>query len=194
MEKKFLVLGMAVTGLVVLATAGLFLLTRADQGFRGSVINPPAPAADFTLTSQTGQTEHLSDFRGRYILLFFGYTNCPNECPATMAVLKQVHMDLRAQANRVQIIFISTDPDRDTPQAVGAFVNRFDGSFIGLTGSKAVLAKVWADYGVTVLDGGETHSTYVYLIDPAGNLRLTYASVTQPDDILTDLRLLFRKG
>lgn len=94
----------------------------------------------------------------------------------------------------VQVLFISTDPDRDTPQAVGAFVNRFDKSFVGLTGSKAELAKVWADYGVTVLDGGETHSTYVYLIDPAGNLRLTYASVTQPDDILADLHLLFRQG
>lgn len=194
MEKKFLVLGLAVLGFVVLATAGIFLWMRADQGFRGSVISPPAPAADFALTSQTGQATHLSDYRGRYILLFFGYTNCPNECPATMAVLKQVHQDLGDQASRIQVIFISTDPDRDTPQAVGAFVRRFDGSFLGLTGSKAELAKVWADYGVTVLNGGETHSTYVYLIDPAGDLRLTYASVTQPDDIVADLHLLFRKG
>lgn len=93
----------------------------------------------------------------------------------------------------VQVLFISTDPDRDNPQAVGAFVDRFDKSFVGLTGTKSELAKVWADYGVTVLDGGETHSTYVYLINPVGNLRLTYASVTQPDDILADLRLLFRK-
>jgi len=194
MERKFLIAGLAVLVFVVLASVGLFFWVTANQGFRGSVINPPAPAADFALTSQTGQTAHLADYRGRYILLFFGYTNCPDECPATMAVLKLVHMDLGDQAQRVQVIFISTDPDRDTPQAVGAFVSRFDGSFIGLTGSKPVLAKVWADYGVTVLDGGETHSTYVYLIDPSGDLRLTYASVTQPDDILADLHLLFRKG
>jgi protein SCO1/2 len=111
-----------------------------------------------------------------------------------MAILKQARQQLGARAQDVQVLFISTDPDRDTPQAVGTFVARFDPTFVGLTGSKADLSRVWADYGVTVLDGGETHSTYVYLIDPSGNLRLTYASPSQPDDIVSDLRLLFRKG
>jgi protein SCO1/2 len=194
MEKRFLVSGVVVLGFLVLASAGFILWARADQGFRGSVVNPPAPAADFALTNQTGQTTKLSDFRGRYVLLFFGYTNCPNECPATMAVLKLVHIDLGNQAGKVQVLFVSTDPARDTPQAVGAFVGRFDRSFIGLTGTQAELAKVWAEYGVTVENGGETHSTYVYLIDPTGNLRLTYASINKPDDILADLWLLFREG
>jgi protein SCO1/2 len=110
-----------------------------------------------------------------------------------MAVLKLVRADLGSQAKDVQVLFISTDPARDTPQAVGAFLRRFDPTFAGVTGSQADLAKVWSAYGVTVLDGGETHSTFVYLIDPQGNLRLTYPSVSSPDDIVADLKLLIRK-
>ncbi len=194
MEKKFLWVGLGILVVLVLATAGSFYIVHANQSFRGSVINPPAPAADFSLVSQTGGTVHLSDYRGKYVLLFFGYTNCPDECPATMAILKQVELALGNQGNRIQVLFVSTDPARDTPQAMGAFVSRFDPSFIGLTGTQAVLSKVWTDYGVTVLNGGETHSTYLYLIDPSGNLRLTYDEPGSPDDIVVDLRHLFQNS
>ncbi len=194
MERKFLWVGLGILTLLILAVAATIMIVRANQSFRGALIDPPMAAADFTLTSQTGQTVYLSEFRGKYVLLFFGYTHCPDECPATMAVLKQVHLALGNQAGKVQVLFVTTDPARDNPQALGEFVDRFDSGFIGLTGSPAVLQKVWSDYGVTVLNGGETHSTYVYLIDPVGDLRLTYASPTQPDDIVADLKLLFRKG
>ena len=194
MEKKFLWVGLALLAVVVLAVAVTTYVVTTNNHLRGSVIDPPAPAADFTLTDQNGGTVSLSDYRGRYVLLFFGYTHCTTECPATMAVLTQVIAGLGAQAKDVLVLFLSTDPARDTPQAMGTFVDRFNPDFVGLTGTQATLQKVWADYGVTVLDGGETHSTFVYLVDPAGNLRLTYASPTSPDDILADLRLLFHKG
>jgi protein SCO1/2 len=193
MEKKFLWVGLTLLAVVLLAVAVTIFVVTTNDHLRGSAIDPPAPAADFSLTDQNGRTVSLSDYHGRYVLLFFGYTHCTTECPATMAVLKQVYADLGDQASKVQVLFLSTDPARDTTQAMGTFVDRFNPAFVGLTGTQADLQKVWLDYGVTVLDSGETHSTFVYLIDPAGNLRLTYASPTSPDDILADLRLLFRK-
>ena len=192
MEKKFVWVGLGVLGLVLLMGVVGFFVIRANQSFHGSVIDPPSQAADFTLTDQSGREVRLSDYRGRYVLMFFGYTHCPDECPATMAILKQVRIRLGDQADKVQVIFVSTDPGRDTQQAVGDFVNRFDPSFIGLTGTQAELQPVWAEYGVTVLDGGETHSTFVYLIDPQGNMRLTYPNVATPDDIVGDLQILFK--
>jgi protein SCO1/2 len=194
MERKFLWVWLGILALLLIAGAATLFVLRAEQHLRGSVIDPPITASDFALTGQSGQTVHLSDYRGKYVLLFFGYTNCTTECPATMAVLKLVRADLGSQAKDIQVLFISTDPARDTPQAVGAFLARFDPTFVGVTGSQADLAKVWSAYGVTVLDGGETHSTFVYLIDPQGNLRLTYPSVSSPDDIVADLKLLIRKG
>ena len=82
----------------------------------------------------------------------------------------------------------------NSPLRVAEFLNRFDSTFIGATGTQAELQPVWAAYGVTVLDGGDTHSSYVYLIDPTGNLRLTYPYSTTPEEITADLRLLLRKN
>jgi len=194
MEKRFVWIGSGILVLVVLAAAATFFLVRANLAFHGSVINPPSPAADFSLTSQTGKTVKMSDYRGKYVLLFFGYSHCTDECPATMAILAKARSELGAQAGDVQVLFVSTDPVGDTPQSVGEFLARFDPTFMGATGTLAELQPVWAAYDVTVLDGGETHSSYTYLIDPSGNLRMTYSYPANPDDIAADLRLLFRKN
>ena len=85
MEKKFVWVGLGVLGLVLLMGVVGFFVIRANQSFHGSVIDPPSQAADFTLTDQSGREVRLSDYRGRYVLMFFGYTHCPDECPATMA-------------------------------------------------------------------------------------------------------------
>ena len=192
MQKKwlwYLLAGLALLGVVVVYS---FYAIRERQAYHGSVITPPAEAVDFSLTNQKNGTTSLSDFRGKYVLLFFGFTNCTDECPATMGVLMLVRDQLKAQADKVQVIFVTTDPARDTPQAIGEFLNRFNSTFIGLTGSPADLQKVWKDYGVTVLDNGETHSTFVYLIDPEGKLRLTYPFDTRVEDYIADLKLLFK--
>ena len=94
----------------------------------------------------------------------------------------------------MDILFVSTDPGRDTPTAVAEFIDRFDPLFHGATGSSAQLKPVWAAYGVTVEDGGETHSTYIYLIDPEGKLRLTYAYPVTAEKITADLKTLLRKN
>lgn len=192
MEKKFIRVALISLAAIILVAAVAEYLQRTNQTFRGSRINPPATAYDFTLTDQAGKSTSLTDFKGKYVLLFFGYTNCPNECPATMAILKQVRIDLGSQADKVQVIMISTDPARDTPEQMSTFVSKFDPTFVGLTGTTVELQKVWQEYGVTVLSSGETHSLYVYLIDPDGKMRLTYSAIQSPDDIVADLHLLLK--
>jgi protein SCO1/2 len=194
MEKRFFWVGTGILVLVVLAAAAALIFKNASKTFYGSVINPPSPASDFSLLDQAGGIVRLSDYRGKYVLLYFGYSHCPNECPVSMAVLAKARSELGAQATNVQVILVSTDPARDSPQAMGDFVNRFDPTFVGATGTPAELQPVWKDYGVIVLDGGETHSNYTYLIDLQGNLRLTYAYPGNPDEIAADLKLLFRKN
>ena len=194
MDKRIFWIGTGILLLAVLAAAVATILIQMNQTFAGSAINPPSPASDFSLTSQTGTTVRLSDFRGKYVLLFFGYSHCLDQCPATMAVLAKARSELGAQANNVQVLFVSTDPAHDTPQSMGEFLARFDPTFIGLTGSMEQLQPIWKAYGVTVQDGGETHSSYTYLVDPNGNLRLTYAYPSTPEAISSDLKLLIRKN
>ena len=188
MNRKFLVVAMVLLLMVVAAALVYAYLDSTNPPFHGSLISPPQPAADFSLTSQTQETIQLSDFRGKYILLFFGFTNCPDECPLTMGFLKQMYDRLGDQANKVQVIMITTDPRRDTPHVLGDFLSHFDPSFIGLTSSLTDLQSVWAEFGVTVLDNGETHTSYVYLIDPQGNLIATYPTLENADGITADMQ------
>ena len=194
MEKRFFWVGTGILVLVVLAAATALIFKNANQTFRGSVINPPSQAADFSLLNQMGGIVRLSDYRGKYVLLYFGYSHCTNECPVTMAILAKARSLLGSNGGQIQVIFVSTDPVGDTPQAMGEFLNRFDPTFMGATGTLSELQPVWKDYGVTVLDGGETHSDYIYLIDPQGNLRLTYSYPGIAEDIAADLKLLIRKN
>lgn len=193
MNRKVLIISMVALLVVVAAGVGYSLYKSAHPTFHGSLISPTQPAPDFTLTSQTGATVHLSDFRGKYVLIYFGFTNCTSECPLTMGYLKQMHDKLGALASQTQVIMISTDPARDTPAALGDFLGHFDPSFIGLTSSKQTLQPVWAAYGVSVLDGGETHSSYLYMVDPQGNLMATYPLLQNSTDITSDLENLIRK-
>jgi protein SCO1/2 len=192
MNKNFLVIAMALAVVIVAVGLGYSWYKSAHPDFSGSLITPPTLAPDFTLTDQANQAVKLSDYRGKYVLLFFGFTNCTAECPLTMGYLKQLHDRLGTQADKVQVILVTTDPARDTPQVLGSWLAHFDPSFIGLTASKEVLQKVWADYGVTVLDGGETHSSYLYLIDPTGNMTATYPLLQNVDGITSDMRTLLR--
>ena len=194
MNRRFFGVVTGILLVIILAVAIATIITHLPHAFYGSVINPASPAPDFSLTNQNGQNVKLSAFRGKYVLLFFGYTHCTDECPATMAVLAKARTLLGTQAGEIQIVFVATDPTGDTPQAMGEFLNRFDASFVGATGTQAELSPVWAAYGVTVEDGGETHSSFIYLIDPGGNLLMTYPYPSTPEEIVSDLKLLLRKN
>lgn len=193
MEKKFPVIALGILVIVAIATVIGFIYNRSNPSYRGTVINPPLPAPDFTLTDQIGETSSLSNYRGKFILLFFGFTSCTDECPAEMAVLSIVREQLVKDADKIQVVFVTTDPARDTPAAIRTYLDRFDPTFIGFTGDQTSLQKIWSDYGVTVLDGGETHSTIVYLINPQGDIQMTYPSTAPPDDIVADLSILLKK-
>jgi protein SCO1/2 len=107
-----------------------------------------------------------------------------------MAHIKLALESLGDNAKNVQVVMVSTDPVRDTPQTLQNFLGKFDSSYLGIPGSVDSLTKVWNDYGVVVLDGGETHSSFTYVIDMRGSLRLTFDPETTPEDMASDLKIL----
>jgi protein SCO1/2 len=188
MQRKTILVGVGVFIFVAALTAAYYFASKPS--LRGAVINPPWPAPEINLADQHGQSFNLSSQRGKAVLLYFGYVNCPDECPLTMAHVRLARESLGTRAADVQVVMVSTDPVRDTPQALGDFMGHFDPSFLGLTGTVPELQKVWQDYGVTVEEGGETHSTFLYVIDPAGDIRETFLPDTEPTEIAADLKLL----
>lgn len=194
MEKKFLWVALALLAIVLIAAGITKYFDQQEAAFNGSVISPAIEAPEITLTGSTGDAVRLSDYRGKVVLVFFGYTSCPDECPATLAILRQVRADLGTEGAEVQVLLVTTDPAQDTPEQLANYLSAFDPTFIGLTGSGSDLEAVYGDYGVTVMEGGETHSTRVYVIDRDGKLGLTLPYGMTPAEILHDLRLLLGSG
>jgi protein SCO1/2 len=186
-----MILGLGIL-IILISTIAVVLFTQ-KKSFHGAVITPPLPAAEIKLTDQNGQPFVLSNLRGKVVLVFFGYTNCPDECPLTMAHLKQTLELLGDRADDVQVVMVTTDPARDTAQALKDWLVRFNPTFLGLLGTPDELAKTYSNYGVLVEDGGTTHSTFVYVIDRAGNLRLTFLSDMYAQDMADDLAILLRE-
>jgi protein SCO1/2 len=190
MQRRLIYVGIGILVLLI-GIAAVFVLTNKPS-FKGSLISPPWTAPEIKLTDHNGNPFSLSAQRGKVVLLYFGYVNCPDECPLTMAHLKLARASLGDRGSDVQVIMVSTDPVRDTPQALKNFMEHFDPSFLGLTGTPAELQKTWSDYGVAVENGGETHSTFLYVIDPKGNVRETFLPDGEPNDIAKDIGLLLK--
>ncbi len=161
--------------------AGSFLLLVAIAAGIVLLLAPPRTLApNFTLIDQYGRPFHLSDLRGRTVALFFGYTHCPDVCPATLAALARAKRKLGPNGARFDVVFITVDPQRDTDAVVGRYVRLFDPSFIGLTGTEAELAPVYAAYHVyhqalpahgSALGYLVAHSSTVVFIGPDGRIR-----------------------
>jgi protein SCO1/2 len=200
MDKRTLRVGFGALALLALAAAAVFLSARPAD-FRGISYAEPYPVAPaITLTRADGQPFRLSDQRGKIVLLFFGYTACPDVCPTTLAELKLVMDDLGDAAASVQVVFISVDPERDTQEKIQKYVEHFNPAFLGLTGSMDELQVVWDDYGVyrsvnpsaSALGYIVDHTARVTLIDGDGNLRLSYGFQTPVEDIVHDIKLLLK--
>ncbi|MFT3895642.1 MAG: SCO family protein [Anaerolineales bacterium] len=203
MDRKTLSVGLGIFLVIAVAAFVTFLFGRNDT-FRGTSYDQPYPAAsDFNLTRANGETFQLSDHRDKVTLLFFGYTSCPDVCPTTMADLKRV-LDQLSPANlkQVQVVFVTVDPKRDTPERVQEYVDHFNTSFVGLSGSEEELAKVWNDYGIYRLEvpGASAagysvdHTARITLIDKNGKLRVSYGFDTPVEDLVHDVQLLLKKG
>jgi protein SCO1 len=188
MQHKAIWVGVVSVATVALAAA--FWMVSHPPRLHGASIDPPLPAAEIQLQDANGTDFSLNKQRGKVVLLYFGYTNCPDECPLTMAHLKLAVDQLGTEAGDVRVAMVTTDPQRDSAPALRTFLGKFDPDFIGLRGSPEQLAQVWKDYGVTVEDGGETHSFFVYVIDRRGNFRETFLPDSLPSDIAADLKLL----
>ena len=202
MDRKTILVGIGSFLLVgIVAVLAIFLGKPAS--FLGATYGEPyPPAPEFALARADGTSFQLSERRGEVVLLFFGYTSCPDVCPTTLAELNQALTQLGADADRVQVVFITVDPGRDTPQRVQEYVNHFNSEFVGLSGTEEELTKVWTDYGVfrEVVEGTSAlgylvnHTARVTLIDADGNLRISFSFEMPVDDIVHDLKLILKEG
>ncbi len=170
--------------------------------YRGTLIDPPLPIQDFQLTNQQGEKLSFFDLKGKWVLLFFGYTFCPDVCPITLAEFKQVKENLAQSAERVGFVFITVDPQRDSPEILAKHLSNFDQQFIGLTGTEEELAPVWRQFGayreIRPMEGLDSylvdHTARIYVLDPDLNLILTYPYDIGAKVLLEDLRHLIKGG
>ncbi len=175
----------------------LLVACSSSPSYSGAVIDPPKAMPDFTLQSATGPVS-LSEFKGKYVPLFFGYTNCGDLCPTTMANLNYAVQGLGDKASEAQPIFISVDYLRDTPDTVTKYAHLFNPSFIGLTGTKDEIDKVTGEYGIFYELGPKDasgnyqvqHTSSVLVLDPSGKLVLTWPQGTTAEQMKQDLQTL----
>lgn len=169
----------------------------ASPSGQGSLVVPPRALSDFTLSNQEGQPLALHSLRGKPILLFFGFTNCPSICPTTLAEFRAVKRGLGPESEKLAVVFISVDPEQDTTERLRQYVGAFDPTFIGLRGDEATLKRIGPEYDLfyqrqPLGDGTYTvdHTAISYLIDADGMLRTIYPYGTPAEGITTDVRAL----
>lgn len=173
---------------------------ESQQSFQSTDVTGANFARDFHLVDHQGRQRSLSDFKGKVVVLFFGYIHCPDICPTTLAELASVMERIGPDSDKVQVLFATLDPERDTPAILAKFVPSFHPQFIGLYGTPEVIAKTAEEYKLVykkqpgkhpdnyTLD----HSAGTYIYDPAGRLRL-YASYGQGvDTLVEDIKILLK--
>jgi protein SCO1 len=171
--------------------------TSSGPSFKNTDVTGVDYAKGFRLTDHTGKPRTLEDFRGKAVVVFFGYTHCPDVCPATLLELRQTLDKLGEEKSRVQVVFITVDPERDTPAHLAKYVPEFDPGFIGLSGSPEETARVAKDFKVfsQKVPGSSAdsytvdHTAGIYVFDPKGQLRL-FARPGRPADLAADLHTL----
>jgi len=169
----------------------------ADDGaaLKAGVFDPPRAAPDFVLSGSNGSELKLSAYRGKVVLLGFGFTSCTNVCPITLGTLAQTYKNLGAQASELQVVYITVDPERDDAATLKNYLSKFNPTFVGGTGTDAQLAAVRKDFGIAAEkvagpDGSYSHSSFIYLIDREGRLRALMPFGHLADDYVHDVRML----
>lgn len=169
--------------------------------YRGTTYNPPVELTDFTLPASTGEDLNLSDLGGQWVLLFFGYTHCPDFCPFTLLEFRQVVEMLGDDADSLQVVFVSVDGERDTPAVLATYLEHYNPNFIGLSGNDETLAQIQADYSLYYErheSEGEyysvDHTTRSYLIDPQRRLVMSYSYGTDREILAESIREMLIQG
>ena len=165
--------------------------------FRGVALDPPEPAPALRLASAGGDAFDLAAQRGSVVLLFFGYTQCPDVCPTTLAEWAQVRRALGDDAERVRFVFVSVDPERDTPAIARDYARRFDSTFVGLVADSVTMARLTPDFHLAAhavpSAAGEytmSHGSHFLVYDPRGRLRVLHTSGSTADDVRADVARL----
>lgn len=185
-------------GLLVGCVALIAACQPTKQSFNSVDITGANYARDFALTDQNGQKRTLADFRGKVVLIFFGYTQCPDVCPTTMADMAQVRAKLGGAGDKLQVLFVTVDPERDTQQLLANYVPGFDKTFLGLYGSADETAQVAKEFKVIYQKvPGKTPTSYTidhtagsYVFDPQGRVRLFVRHSQSIDAIAEDIKRL----
>jgi protein SCO1/2 len=151
---------------------------------------------NFHLNGSDGHPHAMTDFKGKYVMLFFGFTQCPDVCPTTLARAVEIQKKLGPDGGKVQVIFITIDPERDTPDLLGWYMRAFDPGFLGLTGDAAQIAQAARDFKVfykKVPSGNSytmDHTAITYILDTKGHIRLAFRHEQSADECALDLRTL----
>jgi len=186
----------------LLTAAVLTACSGSGPSFKNTDITGADYGKDFTLTDHTGKTRTLADFRGKVVVVFFGYTRCPDVCPTTLADLKTAKELLGEDGKRLQVLFVTVDPERDTPQLLAKYVPAFDPSFLGLYGDASATARAAKEFKVFYqkapgkAPGSYTmdHTSGSYVFDPQGRLRLLVRQGNVPNLVSDFKTLLSAKG
>lgn len=187
-----------VAALLALSLSGCDKLPGKQASFQNTDITGVDYAKGFSLTDHTGKPRTLADYKGKVAIVFFGYTQCPDVCPTTMAEMAGVMQQLGPQADRVQVLFITLDPERDTRELLASYVPAFDKRFVGLYGTPEQTAKTAKDFKVFytkvpgTAPGSYTidHMAGSYVFDSEGRLRLFIRHDAKADAIVHDVRQL----
>ncbi len=183
--------------------ATLALTGCSDQNWRTTDVSEIMPALDFTLVDEHGETVNAEEYLGKTTLLYFGYTHCPDVCPTTLARLSAAtHRLDDAVRDDVQVLFVSVDPERDTPEIMARYTDAFGPQFIGLTGDTEQIDALTNRYRITYSHGEPdadgsydvTHSSAVFAFDPQGDAQLLMRDSDPLDNIVADIDRLASQG
>jgi len=197
-QRRFVLVGVLLGGLVILAAGALlsFGLRETPKGAAGTLL-ASAIGGPFRLVDQNGKTVTDADLKGKWSLIYFGYTHCPDACPTTLNEIAIALDDLGPKRDAVRPVFITVDPERDTPEVLKSYVTSFDAPILALTGTPEAVAQAAKDYRVYYAKhpepGGDysmDHSSVIYVMDPEGRFTATFTPESSPEDIAARLKKL----
>ncbi len=201
--KKLSLVGIAFSlALSLLTACGESKTSLPREPFQNTDLTGLPYAKDFALTDHTGKARKLADFKGKVVLMFFGYTQCPDVCPTTLSEMAQVMQQLGPQADQVQVLFVTVDPERDTQPLLAQYVPAFDARFLGLYGSAAQTDAVAKEFkvfyakvpGKAAGSYSMDHTAASYVFDKQGKIRLLVRNGQGTESMLHDLKLLLAQS